>query len=136
MLRVQGGSDEHDIFKKRCALAASGSLTPEELSELRFHLDVCEECQEIYHQYRILTTQGVTVLAEGYGETSDESSWQGADARKRLLTRVMNDQQMGLQRRDQQVAAVRLGRFQRITENRFVRMVLAAGLILAVASGT
>jgi len=136
MLRIQGGSDEHDIFRKHCALAASGSLTPEELSALRLHLEMCEECQEIYRQYRILTTQGVIVLGEGYGETSDESSWQGADARKRLLTRVMNDRQMGLQRRDQRVAAVRLGRFQRITENRFVRMALAAGLILAVASGT
>ena len=136
MLRIQGGSGEHDTFRKHCALAASGSLTQGELSALRFHLEFCEECQEIYHQYRILTTQGVTVLAEGYGETSEESSWQGADARKRLLTRVMNDQQMGLQRRNQRIAAVRLGRFQRVTENRFVRLALAAGLILGVALGT
>lgn len=136
MLRIQGGSDEHDIFRKRCALAASGSLTPEELSELRFHLDVCEECQEVYRQYRILTTHGVSTLAESYGETSEESSWQGARVRKQLLTRVMNDQQMGLERKNPAVASARLSRFQRVTADPFVRTALAAGLILAVALGT
>jgi hypothetical protein len=136
MLRIQGGSDEHDIFRKCCALAASGSLTPEELSELRFHLEVCEECQEIYRQYRILTTHGVSTLAESYGETSEESSWQGAGVRKRLLTRVMNDQQMGLERKSPAVASARLGRFRRVAADPFVRMALAAGLILAVALGT
>jgi len=136
MLRIQGGSDEHDIFRKHCALAASGSLTPEELSALRRHLEICEECQEIYRQYRILTTQGVSTLAEGYGEASEEPIWQGAEARKRLLMRVMNDQQMGLQRKNQAAGTVQPGHFHRLTADRFVRMALAVGLILAGSFAT
>lgn len=136
MLRIQGGSDEHDIFRKRCALAAFGSLPLEEMSELRSHLELCEECQEIYRQYRVLTTQGVSVLAEGYGETSEEASWQSAEVRKRLLTRVKNDQQMGLQRKDKAAPTARFGRFQRVAGDRLVRMVLAAGLILAASFGS
>ena len=136
MLRIQGGSDEHDIFRKHCALAASGSLTPEELSALRRHLEICEECQEIYRQYRILTTQGVSTLAESYGETSEEPVWQGAEARERLLKRVMNDQQMGLQRKNQASGTIQPGYFHRLSADRFVRMALAAGLILAGAFGT
>ena len=136
MLKIQGGSDEHEVFRKRCALAASGSLSSEELSEFQFHLELCEECQEIYGQYRILTTQGVTILAENYGEACEESSWRGVHARHRLLTRVKDDQQLGLQHKKQASPAIQSSRFQRITEDRFIRMALAAGLILSIAFGT
>jgi Putative zinc-finger len=132
MLKVQGGSD--DIFKKHCALAAAGSLTPVELSELRAHLEGCEECQETYRQYRILTALGVSALADACGERFEESAWHGASVRERVLARVSNDQQMALQRNRQGVP-VRPALLRRVVANRFVRMVLAAGLILAVVSG-
>src|SRR6266404_8438589 len=98
MLKVQGDSDEHDIFRKRCALASASSLTQVELSELRAHLEGCEDCREIYRQYRILTTQGMSTLADAGGERLEESACDDASVRERLLARVSNDQQMALQR--------------------------------------
>jgi Putative zinc-finger len=135
MLKVHGGSDEHDIFKKRCALAASGSLTPAELSELRAHLERCEECREIFLQYRILTTQGMSSLADVYGERFEEAAWDGANVRERLLARVSKDQQMLLHRKSPTSVSVPFNFLQRIATNHFAKMALAAGLILAVTSG-
>jgi hypothetical protein len=135
MLKVQGDSDEHDIFKKRCALAAAGSLTQVELSELRAHLEGCQDCQEIYRQYRILTTQGMSTLADTGGESFEESAWDGASVSERLLARISNEQQMALQRNRHAAAPVWPGLSRRVAANRLAGMLLAAGLILAVASG-
>ena len=135
MLKVQGGSDEHDIFKKRCALAASGSLAPAELSELRAHLEHCEECRETLLQYQILTTQGMSSLADVYGDRFEEAAWDGANVRERLLARVSNDQQMLLHRKSPASVSVQFNFLQRIARNHFAKMALAAGLILAVTSG-
>jgi hypothetical protein len=135
MLKVQGGSDEHDIFRKHCALAAAGSLAPVELSEFRAHLEDCEECQEIYRQYRILTTQGMNALADACGERFEESAWDGASVWGRLLARVSNDQQMALHRNRRSAPPIGPDLLRRVATNRFAGMVLAAGLILAVASG-
>jgi len=135
MLKVQGGSDEHDIFKKRCALAASGSLAPAELSELRAHLEHCEECREILLQYRILTTQGMSSLADVYGDRFEEAAWDGANVRERLLECVSNDQQMLLHRKSPASVSVPFNSLRRIATNHFAKMALAAGLILAVTSG-
>jgi hypothetical protein len=135
MLKVQGGSDQHDFFKKRCALAAAGSLTPAESSELRAHLERCEECQEIYRQYRILGTQGMSTLADACGERFEESAWDGASVRERVLARVSNDQQMALQRNRHVAPPVGPELLHRVAANRFAAMALLAGLILAVAFG-
>jgi hypothetical protein len=135
MLKVQGGSDEHDIFKKHCALAASGSLTPAELSELRAHLERCEECRQILLQYRILTTQGMSALADVYGDRFEETAWDDANVRARLLARVSNDQQMLLHRNSPASVSVPIKLLQRIATNHFAKMALAAGLVLAVTSG-
>jgi hypothetical protein len=135
MLKVQGGSDEHDIFRKRCALAASGSLAPAELSELRAHLEHCEECREILLQYRILTTQGMSSLADVYDDRFEEAAWDGANVRERLLVRVSNDQQMPVHRKSPASVSVPFNFLQRIATNHFVKMALAAGLILVATSG-
>ena len=135
MLKVQGGSDEHDIFKKRCALAASGSLTPSELSELRAHLARCEECRQILLQYRILTTQGMSALADVYSERFEEGAWDGANVRERLLANVSKDQQMLLHRKSPASVSVPFNFLQRIATNHFAKVALAAGLVVAITSG-
>ena len=85
MLKIRGGCDEHDEFKELCALAASGSLEPSELPELRAHLKHCEKCREVFRQYQILTTQGMTLLADAYTERQAQVSWNDASVRERLL---------------------------------------------------
>src|SRR5258708_32908263 len=135
MLKVQGGSDDHDFFKKRCALAASGSLAPAELSELRAHLERCEECSQILLQYRILITQGMSALADVYGDRFEEAAWAGANVRERLLARVSNDQQMLLHRKSPASFSVPFNFLQRIATNRSAKMALAAGLVVAINFG-
>src|SRR5260370_28848797 len=135
MIRDHGCSHEHDTFKKRCALAASGSLAPAELSELRAELERCEECRQILLQYRILTTQGMSTLADVYGERFEEGGWDGANVCERLLARVSNDQQMLLHRKSPASFSVSLNFLQRIATNHFAKLALAAGLILAITFG-
>ncbi len=134
MLKIPGGSDEHDIFKKRCALAAAGSLAPAEHSELRAHLEGCEECREIFLQYRILTTRGMSSLADACADRFEEAAWGGANVRERLLARVADDQRL-LRHRKNTPASIAPNLLQHIATNQFVKMALAAGLIVAVASG-
>src|SRR5260221_169537 len=135
MLRVQGGSDEHDICKKRCALAASGSLAPAELSELRTHLECCEECREIFLQYRILTTRGMNSLADACADRFEEVAWDGAKVRERLLARVTNDQQMLLHRKNT-LASIPRNLLHHIASNQFVKIAIAAGLTRTFVFGS
>src|SRR5215470_17520757 len=88
MLSGDGGRDGHEKFREFCALAHSGSLTPLELSELRLHLQRCEECRGILREYRVLTTQGMPTLAATYPEGAEQSAWDDGPTRQRLLARV------------------------------------------------
>src|SRR2546429_8866578 len=93
MLTIQDGGEEHEKFKELCALAASGSLAPLELSELRAHLEHCESCQEAFAQYRILVSEGIPTLAEGYLGKTERVVWDDSAARERLRTSIRGQQQ-------------------------------------------
>jgi len=71
-----------------CALAVSGSLTAEELAELKSHLEKCEVCREMLSQYRTLGTQGLAALAGSYSEHHQSSSWDHSASWKKLLARL------------------------------------------------
>jgi len=62
MLSADGGCDWHEKFRELCALAHSGSLAPLESSELQSHLQHCEECRGVYREYRVLSTQGKSLI--------------------------------------------------------------------------
>lgn len=93
MLTIQDGGDEHEKFKELCALAASGSLAPLELAELNFHLEDCEACREVFAQYRLLATEGMSTLAEAYLARTERVVWDDSTVRERLLTSVRGPQQ-------------------------------------------
>jgi len=92
MLKNNGERYEHEKFKRLCALAASSSLAPIELSELEEHLHDCPECREVLLQYRALGTFGMSSLAEGYVESRGTTGWNEASVRRRLLERVEAEQ--------------------------------------------
>jgi hypothetical protein len=102
---------------------------------LRAHLERCEECRQILLQYRILTTQGMSALADVYGDRFEEAAWDDANLRERLLARVSNDQQMLLHRNSPASISIPIDFLQRIATNHFAKMALAAALVLAVTSG-
>jgi len=135
MLKIQGGCDEHDEFKELCALAASGSLEPSELPELQAHLKHCEKCREVFRQYKILTSQGIAILADAYLERQAQVGWDGALACERLLARVRADQEVGRGRQRQAPSWVPPDVLRRTAGSAFARMALAACLILTVAYG-
>jgi hypothetical protein len=135
MLRIQDGGEEHEKYKELCALAASGSLAPLEWTELQVHLEHCESCHEAFTQYRILTTEGLPTLAEGYLGRPERVAWDDSKVRERLWTRIRAPQHRLREQENPAPATIR----QHTPLTGKVRMLAglatAAGLLLAVASG-
>src|SRR5258708_32451598 len=99
MLKVEGDRDEHEKFRQLCALSVSHALEPLEVSELRSHLEFCEECRELLLQYRRVATDGLAALAEQYSagpvEGFADAAFDEASARQRLMTAVRAEQKTG-----------------------------------------
>ena len=125
----------HDKFRELCALASLGGLAPLQLSELRDHLQRCDECHEVFLQYRTLATQGMAALADAYVERQEQPTWDDTPTRQRLLARVQADQQAPLEPKSQASASVQPSLVSRAAANRVAQMALAACLILAVGGG-
>jgi hypothetical protein len=137
MLSDQKGREIHDRFKELCALACTNSLAPLELSELQAHLELCEECREVFLQYRTLTTDGMAILAEGYAERQEQAGWNDTGTRQGLLARVRADQQVAAERKSPTVVPVSVqpSLVQRAAGHPVVRIAIAACLIVTVALG-
>lgn len=135
MLTIQDGGDEHEKFKELCALAASGSLAPLEMSELRVHLEHCESCREAFAQYRILTTEGVPTLAEGYLARSEGITWDASGARERLWTNLRAEKQTSLEEKSPAPTVRQHGSPLKSKTRVLAGLAAAAGLLLAVAHG-
>jgi hypothetical protein len=134
MLRIDGG-EEHDKFKELCALAASGNLAPLESSEFLAHLRLCEVCQQVFSQYRTITTHGMTALADAYLEGPGPVLWDESAARERLLEGVHAEQEIARERKNQLQSVVR-SRWSRLADLRSaIKLAIAAGLIAAVGIG-
>jgi hypothetical protein len=136
MLNFKGGSNEHDKFKELSALAASGNLGPLESSELQAHLNHCEECREVFFQYRTLATQGMMALADTYLECEEQTSWESEPARERLIMRVRADQRSTQERGHPAPALDPPHVFQRATTlGSVAQLALAACLVLTMLWG-
>lgn len=135
MLTIQDGGEEHEKFKELCALAASGSLAPLELSELRVHLEHCESCREAFAQYRILATEGIATLAEGYLRRTERVVWEDSAARERLRTSIRGQQQTWPEQESTPRAATQQNGPPKSKGRELAGLAIAAGLLIAVASG-
>jgi hypothetical protein len=82
----------HGRFREMCALAASGGLTSDELTALKKHLEKCEVCRETLSQYRVLGTQGLSVLAGGSPEFQESHSWDDSASWTKLVARLRADE--------------------------------------------
>jgi hypothetical protein len=129
------GPKGHDRFKELCALARLGSLPPYEASELQIHLEQCEECREIFLQYRALTTEGMATLAEAYLERHEQAIWDDSPTRRRLFSRVLSDQQKSPERYLPKPVPAPTKWAYAGAVSRWIPFVLAACLIVAVGLG-
>lgn len=137
MLRIQPGRDEHEKFKKLCALAASGSLAPLELAELEVHLQNCEECGEVFAQHQIMATRGVAFLIDRCGASWEQGDWDNGLARERLRARICEDHEgVGVAERKNHANGSGVGReSDRSLIRDIAAMALAAGLLAMVGWG-
>jgi hypothetical protein len=95
MIREHGlyahDSDAHEKFRRLSALANSGTLTRSEWLELDEHLGICDECREINAEYRLLVQDAMPFLASAHADLPQDQTWDGADVRRQLLSRVGRD---------------------------------------------
>src|SRR5258708_6119895 len=59
-------SRHEERFSDLCALAHSGSLSREEMTQLEEHLKTCSDCREAHQEYAILSKEGMPSLAAEY----------------------------------------------------------------------
>jgi predicted nucleic acid-binding Zn-ribbon protein len=84
----QQGIDGHDKYGELCALAMTGTLSPEEGAELKAHLQTCEGCRAAYADYLVLTRAGIPMLASRYGHHEEPGSWDDLATRRKLFAWV------------------------------------------------
>ena len=139
MLKVFGDRNDHEKFKRLCALAASGNLTPFEAPELEMHLQECQECREVLLQYRVLATEGIAVLADGYTDKDSPAEWDKGPTLRSLLAQARMEQGSRSARSpgiDSLQERLSLQHFLRREEVKsFARMALAACFVIAVSLG-
>ena len=135
MLNSDGGHDGHERYRKLCALADSGILTPLERSELQLHLRHCKACVRVLREYRALTAGGISTLAAIYLERPGLEAWDDRTTLERLLERVRVEQPENSEGSGSARAGAKSSFLRRTAMNPFVRMALAACIILAAVYG-
>src|SRR5271156_3513761 len=110
----------HGRFREMCALAGTGALTADELTEFRVHLEKCEVCREALSQYRALGTEGLTALAGSFAEPHESQSWDDSTSWKKLLARMRADQKPTM-KTSESIGVARPGWFRRIRARWFTR---------------
>jgi hypothetical protein len=88
MLNENRNPDRHEKFKELAALANSGTLSAGERLELNHHLQICQDCREIYEQYQLISTVGLPFLAATYDHPESREEWDDSQMREKLLARV------------------------------------------------
>jgi hypothetical protein len=53
----------HEQYEELCALAASGQASPDELTDLKAHLDDCPSCRSAAYDFTQVSAQGLSQLA-------------------------------------------------------------------------
>jgi anti-sigma-K factor RskA len=133
MLSENEGLNDHEKIKKLGALANSGTLTTSEWAELKGHLQTCQACSEACHQYLILASEGMPLLAAPYSDQKERRSWADASTWRKLRARVRaQEQQLASEPDNRLMVAVLPNLLRRIPANPLARAVLAACVVGAV----
>src|SRR5229473_5755260 len=77
MMRTTSNPKHHnnDWYEELCALAAIGELSSSEFDELQKHLAECEDCRQVYADFRRVTAGDLgTVVALKHSERSADEA--------------------------------------------------------------
>jgi hypothetical protein len=85
--------NNHGQFNELAALANSGTLTASEWAQLRDHLQICEECRDVYQQYLLLACEGIPLLAPRYAKQDRREAWDEVAAWRKLVARIHSTKQ-------------------------------------------
>ena len=81
-------ADDHERFKKFCALAQANSLGMVEQVELKEHLEICDSCRKIYEQYAAIVSEGMPFLSASCAVSEEAERWDNREARRKLHTSI------------------------------------------------
>jgi hypothetical protein len=85
--------DGHERFRELAALANSGTLSAAECFELERHLQACDDCRQIFDQYRLICSVGMPYLAATYSHTQElekeQEHWDESEAREEARDRIL-----------------------------------------------
>ena len=80
--------NDHVNFKELAAWATLNVLTASEWVQLKDHLQICDQCREVYRQYMILAAEGIPLLATQYNHQEEPGCWDDTLARRKLFDRI------------------------------------------------
>ncbi len=132
-MREAASLDDHGRFRELSALANAGVLSAAEWAELKGHLQSCQQCREVYDQYRLLARQGIPGLAAVHSSRQLETNWDDTATRRKLLGRIRKEERRSEGQRRFLPAGMQLHLGFPSRYNAFAGAVLAACLTLVVA---
>jgi anti-sigma factor ChrR (cupin superfamily) len=88
-------ADGHERFKKLCALAQANSLGMADQLELKNHLQICDSCREIYHQYAAIGSEGMAYLSGSYVVSEEAERWDHRETWQKLFASIQDFNQEG-----------------------------------------
>ena len=80
--------DEHDNFKKLCALAQLNALSAREQLDLDRHLQACNSCRLAYEEYCLIGTEGMAFLNAESNLVAEAEGWDSRRTRESLFVSI------------------------------------------------
>jgi hypothetical protein len=79
----------NDWYEELCALAAIGEVSPSEFEELQRHLAECSDCNQLYGDFRRITSHDLGLMAASKGTDQTDEAADSLDERE-LLSRLLD----------------------------------------------
>ena len=79
----------NDWYEELCALAAIGEVSPSEFEELQKHLAECSECNQLYGDFRRITSHDLGLMAASKRTDQTDEAADPLDERE-LLSRLLD----------------------------------------------
>jgi len=79
---------DHEKFRELCALAQANVLSYAEQLDLRAHLETCDSCRELCHQYKMIGEAGMDFLAGDSVPSDETQQWDSRGVSRKLFDAI------------------------------------------------